>query len=53
MPVVSVFINSSGEFLTQKTSRADIQGPLIINSEKQVDFIEELFKLKVRVEVER
>jgi len=50
---VSFFINSSGEVLTDKTNAADIIGQLIINSEKQVDFIEELFKPRVRVEAER
>jgi hypothetical protein len=53
IPAVSVFINSNGEVLNDKTSAADIVGQLIINSEKQVDFIEKLFKLGVRVEVER
>lgn len=53
IPAVSVFINSNGEVLIDKTNYADIVGQLIINSVKQVDFIEELFKPGVRVEVER
>ena len=53
IPAVSFFINSNGEVLTDKTNAADIIGQLIINSEKQVDFIEELFKPGVRLEVER
>lgn len=53
VPAVSVFINPNGEVLTDKTNAADIIGQLIIKSEKQVYFIEELFKPGVRVEVER
>ena len=53
IPAVLVFINSRGEVLTDKTNAADIIGQLIISSEKQADFIEELFKPGVRVEVER
>jgi hypothetical protein len=50
---VSVFINSDGEVFSEKTNGGDIIGQLIINSEKKVDFIKELNKLGVRVEVER
>ena len=50
---VSVFINSNGEVLTDKKNDAEIIGQLIINKEKQVDFIEKLYKPGVRVEVER
>jgi hypothetical protein len=50
---VSVFINSEGEVFSEKTNSSDIIGQLIINSEKKVDFIKELFKPGVRVEVER
>ena len=50
---VSVIINSNGEVLTDKTNAAEIVGQLIINCEKQVDFIEELYKPRVRVNVER
>jgi hypothetical protein len=53
VPAVSVFINSDGEVFSEKTNGGDIIGQLIINSEKQFNFIEELFKLGVRVEVER
>ena len=53
VPAVSVFINSDGEVFSEKTNDADFQGQLIINSGKEVDFIEELFKPGVRVEVER
>jgi hypothetical protein len=53
IPAVSVFIKSNGEVLIDKTNHADIVGQLIINNVKQVDFIEELFKQGVRVEVER
>jgi hypothetical protein len=53
VPVVSVFINSDGEVFSEKTNGADIIGQLVINSEKQINFIEELFKLGVRVELER
>jgi hypothetical protein len=53
LPVVSVFLNAKGEVLSDKTKDADIIGQLIINSAKQVDFVEELFKLGVRVEVGR
>ena len=53
IPAVSVFINSRGEVLTDKTNAAELIGQLIISSEKQADFIEELYKLGVRVEVER
>lgn len=53
IPAISVFINSNGEVLTDKTSAADIVGQLIINSAKQVDFVEELFKQGVRVDVVR
>jgi len=51
--VVSVFINSTGDVLSDKNKDADIKGQLIINSEKQVDFIEELQKPGVRLEMER
>ena len=50
--VVSVFINSTGDVLSNKNKDADIKGQLIINSEEKVDFVEDLFKLGVRVEVE-
>ncbi len=53
IPAVSVFINSNGEVITDKTNSLDIIGQLIINSAKQVDFVEELFRLGVRVEVEK
>ncbi len=53
VPAVSVFINSGGEVFSEKTNGGVIIGQLIINSEKQVDFIEELYKPGVRVEVER
>ena len=53
VPALSVFINSAGEVLTEITNGAHIIAQLIINSEKQVEFIQELFKQGVRVEVER
>jgi hypothetical protein len=53
VPAVSVFINSDGEVISEKTKDADVQGQLIINSEKEFDFIEELFKAGVWVQVER
>lgn len=53
VPAVSVFINSNGEIFSEKTKDADVQGQLIINSEKEVDFIEELLTPGVRVMVDR
>ena len=50
---VSVFINSDGEVFSEKTNGSDIIGQLIINSEKQIDFIKEMNKQGVRAEVER
>jgi UDP-N-acetylglucosamine--N-acetylmuramyl-(pentapeptide) pyrophosphoryl-undecaprenol N-acetylglucosamine transferase len=42
VPAVSVFLNSDGEVFSEKTNGADIIGQLIINSEKQIDFIKEM-----------
>jgi hypothetical protein len=53
MQAVSVFINSDGEVFSEKTNGSDIIGQLIINSEKQIDFIKEMNKQGVRAEVER
>jgi hypothetical protein len=53
VPAVSVFLNSDGEVFSEKTNGADIIGQLIINSEKQIDFIKEMNKQGVRAEVER
>jgi hypothetical protein len=53
VPAISAFVNSNGEVVTGKIKGADIIGQLIINSEKQVDFIGELFKAGVRGVVER
>lgn len=53
VPALSVFINSAGEVLSVRTNSAHIIGQLIINREKQVNFIEELYKSGVRVDVER
>lgn len=50
---VSVFINSDGEVFSEKTNGGDIIGQLIINSEKKLDFIKEMNKPGVRVELER
>jgi hypothetical protein len=50
---VSVFINSEGEVFSEKTNSSDIIGQLIINSEKKLEFIKEMNKPGVRVELER
>jgi hypothetical protein len=52
-PAVSVFLNSDGEVFSEKTNSSDIIGQLIINSEKKLEFIKEMNKPGVRVEVER
>jgi hypothetical protein len=50
---ISIFVTENGEVLFDKKSGDSIKGQLIVNSEQQKEFIEELSKEGVRVEVER
>jgi predicted peroxiredoxin len=50
---ISIFVAKNGEVLFDKKSGVAIKGQLIVNSEQQMDFIEELIKEGVRVEVDR
>jgi predicted peroxiredoxin len=50
---ISIFVAENGEVLFDKKSGVAIKGQLIVNSEQQMDFIEELIKEGVRVEVDR
>jgi len=50
---ISIFVAENGEVLFDKKSGVAIMGQLIVNSEQQKEFIDELSKVGVRVEVER
>lgn len=53
LPAVSVFICENGSPVFNPTTDLHVKGQLVVNSKKQVDFIEELNKAEVRIEVER
>jgi hypothetical protein len=50
---ISIFVAENGEVVFNEIPRVSIKGQLIVNSEQQKEFIEELSKEGVRVEVER
>jgi hypothetical protein len=50
---ISIFVAENGEVSFDKKSGVAIKGQLIVNSEQQKEFIDELSKVGVRVEVER
>jgi hypothetical protein len=50
---ISIFVAENGEVFFDTKTGVAIKGQLIINSEQQKEFIEELSKVGVRVEVER
>lgn len=50
---ISIFVAENGEVVFDEIPRVSIKGQLIVNSEQQKEFIEELSKVGVRVEVER
>ena len=50
---ISIFVAENGEVLFDKKSGFKIKGQLIVNSEQQKGFIDELSKKEVRVEVQR